>query len=142
MNRMSSRIAALAVGLLCIDPASACPASALDMPLEALFGAWEARFDDLPAATVQLDRHPEYPGVRGTVTRGGGVAQLAGDVAQEGWLILDESADGHAISGVWHGALQPGTCGKAFQGLWRDTADGGTHPFVLTRIDHGTGSSR
>jgi hypothetical protein len=120
---------------------STCPATALDMPLEALFGTWEARFDGLPGtAKVQLAQHPDYAGVRGTITRGGGdrgdrpsVAQLAGDIGEDGQLSLDESADGRAISGVWVGELQAGSCGKVFTGTWRNAADESTRPFVLTK---------
>jgi hypothetical protein len=139
---MKSWIAALAVtglmgtGCAPMPPAPSCPASALDLPLEALFGAWEARFEGLPGtATVELARHPEYAGVRGTVRHGdAGTAQLAGDVAEGGGLELDESIDGRSISGVWHGELDPASCGKVFRGVWRHAADDRTHPFVLTRI--------
>lgn len=120
--------------------ATACPASALDLPLEALFGTWEARFEGLPgSATVRLEKHPDYAGVRGTITRGVGgdtaasIAQLAGDIDQDGYLSLDESMDGHAISGVWLGELQADACGKVFKGVWRNAADDSTRPFVLTR---------
>lgn len=120
-----------------------CPADARDLPLQALYGQWEARFDDLPGtagtAVVQLGKHPEYAGVRGTVTRRGDtsakttVAQLAGDVDDEGALSIDESLDGRAISGVWSGTLQPGACGREFRGTWRDAATERTHPFVLRK---------
>jgi hypothetical protein len=122
-----------------------CPASASDMPLESLFGTWEARFEGLPGvARVQLAKHPDYAGVRGTITRGGGdtppgVAQLAGDVDEDGNLSLDESRDGRAISGVWLGQLQAASCGKEFRGVWRNAADESTHPFVLTKLNDNTG---
>ncbi len=109
-----------------------------------LYGIWQARFDDAPAslspATVKLGKHPDYDGVRGTITRttsGVGdtaaqsVAQLAGDVDAEGQLAIDESQDGRSISGVWVGTLQPGSCGTEFKGTWRNAADESTHPFVL-----------
>jgi hypothetical protein len=117
-----------------------CPADARQLPLQSLYGQWEARFDSLPAAaTVQLGKHPDYDGVRGTITRHGGtaaktsVAQLAGDVDDEGALSIDESQDGRAISGVWSGKLQAGSCGREFRGTWRDAADESTHPFVLSK---------
>ncbi|KLN53971.1 hypothetical protein [Variovorax paradoxus] len=118
-----------------------CPADARELPLQSLYGRWEARFDGSAAvATVQLGRHPEYAGVRGTITRhaaGGSaqpsVAQLAGDVDDEGALSIDESLDGRAISGVWAGTLQPGSCGREFRGTWRNAADESTHPFVLNK---------
>ena len=126
-------------------PAPGCPATASDMPLEALFGTWEAHFEGLPGvAKVQLAKHPDYAGVRGTITRGGGdtpssVAQLAGDVDEDGYLTLDESMDGHAISGVWLGQLQATSCGKEFKGVWRNATDESTRPFVLTKINDQAG---
>jgi len=117
-----------------------CPTDARDLPLQSLYGRWEARFDGLPAvAVVQLGKHPDYDGVRGTVTRSGAgperarVAQLAGDVDDEGALSIDESLDGRAISGVWSGKLQKGSCGREFRGTWRDATDESTHPFVLSK---------
>jgi hypothetical protein len=114
-----------------------CTADARDLPLQSLYGRWEARFDGLPAvAVVQLAKHPDYAGVRGTITRNAGsakatVAQLAGDVDDEGALSIDESQDGHAISGVWSGKLQARSCGREFRGTWRNAADDSVHPFVL-----------
>ena len=119
--------------------AAACPASASALPLEALFGTWEARIDDQKGvAKVKLNQHPDYAGVRGTITRGGDgtpatVSQLAGDIDDDGMLSLDESLDGRAISGVWLGALQPASCGREFKGIWRDAASDTTHPFVLNK---------
>ncbi|MCY1238574.1 hypothetical protein ACFJIS_05805 [Variovorax boronicumulans] len=132
--------AALAAG--CATPRDPnCPADARELPLQALYGQWDARFDDLPGtAVVQLGKHPEYAGVRGTITRRADsaatkttVAQLAGDVDDEGALSIDESLDGRAISGVWSGTLQPGACGREFRGTWRDAATERTHPFVLRK---------
>ncbi|MEJ8815918.1 hypothetical protein WKW77_32995 [Variovorax ureilyticus] len=136
---------ALAQGATPAAAASGCPATASDMPLESLFGTWEARFEGLPgAAKVQLAKHPDYAGVRGTITRGGGdtpptTAQLAGDVDEDGYLSLDESVDGRSISGVWLGELQAASCGKEFKGIWRNAADESTRPFVLTKINDNTG---
>ena len=117
-----------------------CPTDARDLPLQSLYGRWEARFDGLTAvAVVQLGKHPDYDGVRGTITRNGAspdkarVAQLAGDVDDEGALSIDESQDGRAISGVWSGKLQKGSCGREFRGTWRDASDESTHPFVLAK---------
>ena len=109
------------------------------MPLDALFGEWGARFEGIPGvAKVQLARHPDYAGVRGTITRGEGtavtVAQLAGDIDDQGMLSLDESQDGKAISGVWLGELGPGSCGSQWRGIWRNAADDSNHPFTLTKI--------
>ncbi|MGJ7512222.1 hypothetical protein [Variovorax sp. GT1P44] len=121
-------------------PAAACPTRGSEMPLEALFGTWEARIDGQKGvAKVRLNKHPDYAGVRGTISRGGdgsptAVAQLAGDIDDEGMLSLDESQDGRAISGVWLGELQPWSCGKEWKGIWRDAASDTTHPFVLNKI--------
>lgn len=150
---MKAAIAALFVGAACVLAGCAtgpgggggggdanCPADARELPLQSLYGHWDARFDDLPAvAAVQLGKHPDYDGVRGTITRNAGnppkasVAQLAGDVDDEGALSIDESLDGRAISGVWSGKLQAGSCGREFRGTWRDAANESTHPFVLRK---------
>jgi|UPI000487A6E9 hypothetical protein len=119
---------------------AACPTRGADMPLDALFGTWEARIEgqnDL--AKVKLNKHPDYAGVRGTISRSREssptvVSQLAGDIDDDGMLSLDESRDGRAISGVWLGELQPWSCGKEWKGIWRDAANDTTHPFVLNKI--------
>jgi len=49
-------------------------------------------------------------------------------------LSLDESLDGRAISGVWLGELQAGSCSKEWKGIWRDAASDSTHPFVLNKM--------
>ncbi|MET3914315.1 hypothetical protein ABID97_001097 [Variovorax sp. OAS795] len=121
--------------------APGCPATARDLPVESLYGDWQARFDGLPGtAQVRLGKHPDYAGVRGTITRTPAasparptVAQLAGDVDDEGELAIDESQDGRSISGVWSGSLQPDSCGREFKGTWRNAADDSTHPFTLTK---------
>lgn len=134
----TAALAALAGCATAKDPD--CPADARDLPLASLYGSWTARFDGLPAvAAVQLGKHPDYDGVRGTITRNAGnpakaaVAQLAGDVDDDGALSIDESQDGHAISGVWAGKLQARSCGREFRGTWRNAADQSTHPFVLSK---------
>ncbi|MDM0108645.1 hypothetical protein QTH97_27110 [Variovorax sp. J22R24] len=120
--------------------AATCPSRGTEVPLQALFGTWEARIDGQKgAAIVKLSQHPDYAGVRGTIARGGDgtpatVAQLAGDIDDEGMLSLDESLDGRAISGVWLGELQASSCGKEWKGVWRDAASDSTHPFVLSKI--------
>ena len=141
MKALLAVFAALAITGCATQGGSAdCPADARELPLQSLYGQWEARFDGLPAvAVVQLGKHPDYAGVRGTITRnaaGGAkptVAQLAGDVDDEGALSIDESQDGRAISGVWSGKLQAGSCGREFRGTWRNAADESTHPFVLSK---------
>jgi hypothetical protein len=122
-------------------PAAACAAAtAQELPMSALYGTWEARFDGLPGvASVRFGPHPDYAGVRGTITRNpdnpakATVAQLAGDVDDEGALSIDESQDGRAISGVWSGKLQARSCGREFRGTWRNAADESIHPFVLSK---------
>lgn len=140
---MKRRIASLWLlaalgGLLCAPAhaAEACPASADDLPPAALYGRWEARFGDLAApADVRLAEHPEYEGsVRGTITRGAQTAQLSGDISDEGFLVFDESLDGRAISAVWSGEMQAGSCGKEFKGTWRNSSDDSEQPFVLRKI--------
>jgi hypothetical protein len=140
---MKRRIASLWLlaalgGLLCAPAhaAEACPASAGELPPEALYGRWEARFGDLAApADVRLAEHPEYAGsVRGTITRGPQTAQLSGDISDEGFLVFDESLDGRAISAVWSGEMQAGSCGKEFKGTWRNSSDDSEQPFMLRKI--------
>ena len=43
------------------------------------------------------------------------------------------AATAAAISAVWSGEMQPGSCGKEFKGTWRNAADDSTHPFVLNK---------
>lgn len=114
----------------------ACPANASELPPAALYGRWEARFGNLAApADVRLAEHPEYQGsVRGTITRGAQTAQLSGDISDEGFLVFDESLDGRAISAVWSGEMQAGSCGKEFKGTWRNSSDDSEQPFVLRKI--------
>jgi hypothetical protein len=149
---MKAAFALLLVAALCTACAgpggrnaagAGCPATAQDLPVEALYGDWQARFDGLPdAALVRLGKHPDYAGVRGTITRTAAapsahttVAQLAGDVDDEGELAIDESLDGRRISGVWSGSLQPDSCGREFKGTWRNAADDSTHPFTLKKTE-------
>ena len=134
-------LAACAITAGCAGARPGCPANGRDLPVEALYGRWEARFDAVPGtATVQLDKHPDYAGVRGTITRSAAgappsMSQLAGDVDDDGLLSIDESKDGRTITGVWLGELQAGSCGKQFTGTWRNAADESTHPFVMNKID-------
>ena len=111
-----------------------CPQEALELPVQALYGNWTASFNGSPPAGVQLARHPEYEGsVRGTIVREGVTAQLAGDVDDAGLLTLDESLDGERISAVWSGEMQKESCGKEFQGTWRNSTDDSTQTFVLRK---------
>lgn len=134
---LCSALPGAAVAAPAAEPsATTCPANATELPVEALYGRWEARFGDLPAlADVQMRKHPDYAGsVRGTIIRDGRSAQLSGDIDDAGFLILDESQDGLSISAVWAGELQSGTCGREFRGTWRNSSDDRTQPFVLRKI--------
>ncbi|MGI4779762.1 MAG: hypothetical protein ACRYGA_16870 [Janthinobacterium lividum] len=115
--------------------AADCPQEAVELPVQALYGRWEARFDGGTPAGVQLAKHPEYEGgVRGTIVRDGITAQLSGDVDDAGQLMLDESQDGQRISAVWSGDLTKESCGKEFQGTWRNSKDDSVQGFVLHKI--------
>ena len=146
LRRALSGLAAAAVattlfGCTAMPPTSTpgCPASTDDVPVQALYGNWDARFMQ-PAggagqsASVSFRPHPEYAGsVRGEIVRGGITSQLAGDIDDDGVFTLDESRDGRAISAVWSGRMSQGSCGKEFKGDWRNATDDSTLPFVLTK---------
>ena len=112
-----------------------CPGDARDLPPGALYGRWEARIEGQPGlAVVELHKHPDYNGVRGTVARSGQRdALLAGDIDSDGLLSLDESQDGQTISANWSAPLQAASCGKVFEGSWRNAADDSVHPLVLQK---------
>lgn len=116
-----------------------CPSDAQALPLVALFGRWQARIDgQTGVATVQLARHPDYAGVRGSISREGGRrAELAGDVDDEGLLTIDESEDGRAISATWSGAVQAGSCGKVLEGSWRRAGEEQSARFELRKLAPG-----
>ena len=127
------------------------------MKADQLYGRWAVRFTPplagLPGqATLELRRHAEFSeSLAGTVIRelGSAVgtasitghsarAALAGDL-DEGMLLLDESSDNISITGTWNGEMQPGSCGKVYQGRWKDTshsaaADAPEVPFTMTRL--------
>lgn len=134
--------------------------AAKDMKAEQLFGLWEARFTNPPAgvparAAMTLRRHAEFAdSLAGVVSRKlkplaassntpapsgmAATAALAGDL-DEGFLLLDESSDRIRITGTWNGEMVPGSCGKVFQGEWRDTSgnlpeDAPAVPFTLTKL--------
>ena len=148
-------LACAAVALLvggCAAPDPNCPPAGARLPSGALYGDWEARIggDGAVPLRVTLQPHPEYAGVRGKVLRGGAgaatsaqsatttpvtpSAQLAGDINDDGLLLLDESADGQRISAVWEGEIQARSCGRVFRGLWRRAGEDQGQPFVLTRL--------
>jgi hypothetical protein len=127
------------------------------MTADQLFGLWRASFDAPPAgfpasATMLLERHAEFSdSLAGAVGRDFGAAAgspavaghaakafLAGDL-DGGLLLLDESSDNIAITGTWNGEIVPGSCGKVFTGVWKDTSksarvDAPDVRFTLTRL--------
>ena len=116
---------------------ASCPDDAADLPTRSLYGAWEARIDGQPGvARVELRRHPDYDGVRGTIQRAGQPpAQLAGDInPSDGQLALDESQDGRSISASWTGVMDAQSCGKRFSGNWHAATDDKDHAFTLDRV--------
>ena len=124
--------AALVAGCAATDPNCPPPGSAL--PPGALVGAWEARIGQGGAPVrVLLQPHPEYAGVRGQVLRGGTASQVAGDVNDQGLLLLDESEDGQRISAVWEGEVLARSCGRVFRGQWRRAGEDQSLPFELNR---------
>ena len=121
-----------------------------------LHGRWAARFSHPPAglpesATLVLERHAEFSeSLAGTVSRKlskadaalafghAPQAALAGDL-DEGLLLLDESSDRISITGTWNGEMVPGSCGRVYRGVWKDTSrsaapDAPDVPFTLTRL--------
>ena len=130
-------------------------ATAQTMKAEQLFGLWAARFANPPAglpkrATLQLQRHAEFSdSLAGTVSRDmksvaapasghASQAALAGDL-DDGMLLLDESSDKVSITGTWNGEMVPGSCGRVYRGVWKDTSasaalDAPGVAFTLTRL--------
>ncbi|MBU1357251.1 MAG: hypothetical protein KKC85_19710 [Gammaproteobacteria bacterium] len=137
---LATTVASIALaGCAALGPT--CPASALDLPPQALYGHWQARFDgSAETVELQLAPHPEYAGVRGSVRRTAGAgpattAQLAGDVNDEGQLALDESVDGREISGVWVAELASQGCGTQLRGTRRNAADESIRSFTMIKIE-------
>jgi len=127
------------------------------MKADQLYGRWAVRFTHPPAglperATMLLKRHAEFSeSLAGTVSRelgsAAGTPAIAGHSAQvalagdldEGMLLLDESSDNVSITGTWNGEMKPGSCGRVYQGQWKDTSrsaapDASGVPFTLTRL--------
>ena len=124
------------------------------MKADQLHGRWAVAFANPPAglpaqATLLLKRHAEFSeSLAGTVSRSldsaagmpamTGQAALAGDL-DEGMLLLDESSDNVSITGTWNGEMRAGSCGKVYQGHWKDTSasaapDAPDVPFTLTKL--------
>lgn len=129
------------------------------MKADQLHGRWAVQFTNPPAglparATMLLQRHAEFSeSLAGTLSRDLGKndragtpavaghsarAALAGDL-DEGLLLLDESSDNISITGTWNGEMKPGSCGRVYQGRWKDTSpsaapDAADVPFTLTKL--------
>jgi hypothetical protein len=107
------------------------------------FALWPEDGDEArPTSTgaMLLEAHPEYTdGVRGHLKRStagnDALAQVSGDVDDEGEFALDESADGVRIDAAWIGHLPPAACGREIRGQRHPTgpADGPLMHFVLRR---------
>jgi hypothetical protein len=164
---MNFRLAFLAPFLIALGAFTACATAqnrpesgcvpAERMKAEQLHGRWAVAFANPPAglpaqATLVLQRHAEFSeSLAGTVSRSLGStsgtpalaghsarAALAGDL-EEGMLLLDESSDNVSITGTWNGEMRPGSCGKVYQGYWKDTSrsaapDAPDIPFTLTKL--------
>ena len=118
-------------------PASA-PTATCPSPTEVnhlhLYGLWQATWADTPApAELRLERHPELAeSVRGTLRRGGQVAQVAGDV-DDGDFTLEESDNGRNISATWTGRVVDTSCGKEIRGTWTNANNTRNTSFVLRK---------
>lgn len=85
-------------------------------------------------ATVLLEKHPELAGsVRGGINRDGLKTLAAGDVDQ-GEFTLEESLDGQRISATWLGTVVSHSCGKEIRGIWSNTSNPVSYPFVLRKL--------
>lgn len=139
------------------NPRTACPVGQ-DLKADQLYGLWEARFSNPPAglparATLKLQQHAEFTeSLAGLVSRELGAAAgspaiaghakqaaLAGDLEDGRLLLLDESSDRISITGTWNGELVKGSCGRQFQGHWKDTSRSAADnapdvPFTLTKL--------
>jgi hypothetical protein len=131
---------AFAVGLVLAQASWAqtapdCPGPA-DLHQRHLLGLWHAAFDDRgPGATLLLEPDPDMDEtVRGTVDRDGQLAQVAGDVDEEGAFTLEESVNGRNISATWLGDVVDGSCGREIRGIWQAEGDVHERAFVLHKL--------
>jgi hypothetical protein len=127
------RAALLLLALTAGAAATACP-KPLDVRQAHMLGTWQARIEGGNDTTLQLARHPEYPGsFTGTALRKGQRARVAGDVIK-GEFTLEESLDGTRISATWIGDVVDGSCGREVRGTWQgDGDDAPILPFVLQK---------
>jgi hypothetical protein len=101
-----------------------------------LLGLWRAEFEGLPrGATVLMEKHPEDAGrVSGMINRNGERSLLAGEL-DDGEFMMEESADGTHISGVWTGEVAEGSCGREIRGTWQEEKDPPRpYPFVMRKL--------
>ena len=112
---------------------AACP-SAAEVSAVYLYGLWRAEWADGGTPTeLHLTRHPEMAdSVRGTLSRDGATAQLAGDV-DNGDFTLEESDNGRNISATWTGRVADTSCGKEIQGTWTNATNSTERRFVLRK---------
>ena len=115
--------------------ASPCPTPA-QVSQSQLLGLWRAEFEGLPrGATVLMEKHPDDEGrVSGMINRDGERSRLAGEL-DEGEFMMEESADGTHISGVWIGEVAEGSCGREIRGTWQEEKDPPRpYRFVLRKL--------
>ena len=120
--------AAALLPLMLATGAMGCPKPA-EVRQQDLLGTWHAVVERAGAATLRLERHPEYGGsFSGAVERPGKPrARLAGDI-DKGEFLLEESVDGVKVSASWVGQVVDGSCGREIRGTWQ--ADGDDAPIV------------
>ena len=112
---------------------AACPSPA-EVSVVHLYGLWRAEWSDGGTPTeLRLNRHPEMAdSVRGTLSRDGATAQVAGDV-DNGDFTLEESDNGRNISATWTGRVADTSCGKEIQGTWTNATNSKERRFVLRK---------
>jgi hypothetical protein len=147
-------VSASAQGLAPTEAAAPC-AGDRSMALRSLYGTWRVLYRNPPLglplqATLVLQRHAEFSeSLAGTVERAmlpsaafptgkTSRAALAGDF-EEGMLLLDESSNNISITATWNAEAVAGSCGTAFEGLWKDTSETAPEnspevPFTLRRM--------
>lgn len=104
-----------------------------EVSLADLVGTWSAQVDGMPAATLQLAKHPEFAETaRGSLERDGRRVLLAGDV-DDGALTLEESGDGVHIAAVWLGDVIVGSCGREIRGTWKEEGAPQERAFVMKK---------
>jgi hypothetical protein len=140
VKRRCVMLAGVLAGVLA-QAAGAQPPSDCPRPWEVeqrhLLGLWHAEFADHAAgATLLLQPHPDMDeSVRGTVDRNGELAQVAGDVDEDGAFTLEESVNGTNISATWLGDVVDGSCGREIRGSWHAEGDEAhERAFVLKKL--------